>query len=269
VGDVRVRCIICSCDNAGEGIGLIIAVSDVHIGYDKCNRADFARFLDWVALQEDVTDLVLAGDILEFWRRDMVAVTIESADIIARLIAMYKGGTNVHYIAGNHDYVVRHLKIFSNRFKFSTKVELKEDGVDYTFIHGWELDPDMNDIFFDPLCWSDDKIGRVADRVWDMYSKYVNPIKYPLEWIRQWISKKTINEMVKPPEEREFTSAFTTAAVDSIIAEDNMLICGHTHSPCIIESKKYANCGSWCTNENIHGTYITIDGNEIQLRKFG
>ena len=41
---------------------MIIAVSDTHIGYDKCNRADFVRFLDWVALQDDVTDLVLAGD---------------------------------------------------------------------------------------------------------------------------------------------------------------------------------------------------------------
>jgi UDP-2,3-diacylglucosamine pyrophosphatase LpxH len=249
---------------------LIIAVSDVHIGYSKSNRDDFARFLDWVATQDDVTDLVLAGDILDFWRRDMIAVTMESADIMARLIAMHKGGTHIHYIAGNHDYTVRHLNIFSNKFKFSTKVEIVEDGVNYTFMHGWELDPDMNDIFFDPLCYCNDTWGKRADRVWDMYSKYVDPLKYPLEWIRQWMSKKTINNMSKPPEERRFTSAFATSAVDSMIAEDDMLICGHTHSPCIIESKKYANCGSWVCDSTtqLYNTYIAVDGNEIHLRRF-
>ena len=252
---------------------MLIAVSDVHLGYNFCNRVAFSRFLDWVAVQDDVTDLVLAGDILEFWRRDMIAVTMENADIIARLIAMHKGGMNIHYIAGNHDYTVRHLKIFSNRFKFSTKAEIVEDGVNYTFMHGWELDPDMNDIFFDSLCWSNDRTGRIADRVWDVYSKYVSPIRYPLEWIRQWISKETINEMVKPPEERysvKTRCGFATSAVDSMIAEDEMLICGHTHSPCIIESKKYANCGSWVgdSDAQLYNTYITIDGKEIQLRRF-
>ena len=268
---VCVRCSISCCDNTGGVIGLIIAVSDTHIGYSKCNRADFARFLDWVTLQDDVTDLVLAGDILEFWRRDMIAVTMESADIIARLIAMYKGGMNVHYIAGNHDYMVRHLKIFPNRFKFSTKVELKEDGVDYTFIHGWELDPDQNDVFFDAICYSDDTWGRRADRIWDVYLKWIdNPQKRAAEWLRQWWAKRDMEKMMEPPEERGFTNEFATSAVDSVIVEDDMLICGHTHSPCIIESKKYVNCGSWvCDGKSqLYNTYITIDENEIQLRRF-
>jgi len=254
---------------------LIIVVSDTHIGYDdKCNRADFARFLDWIALQEDVTDLVLAGDILEFWRRDMIAVTMESADIIARLIAMHKGGMRVHYIAGNHDYVVRRLNIFPNRFKFSTKVELVEDGVNYTFIHGWELDPNQNDIFFDAICHTNDQAGRFADRVWDVYSKWINnPQKRTIEWLKQYWAKKDIEKMAQPPEERYSTQmrgTFTTSAVDSMIAEDDMLICGHTHSPCIIESKKYANCGSWVSDDknDLRNTYITITGNEIQLRRF-
>jgi UDP-2,3-diacylglucosamine pyrophosphatase LpxH len=253
---------------------MLIAVSDTHVGYDKCNRDDFARFLDWVAVQDDVTDLVLVGDILEFWRRDMIAVTMESADIMARLIAMHKGGTRIHYIAGNHDYVVRHLNIFPNRFKFSTKVKLVEDGVDYTFIHGWELDPDQNDIFFDAICYTDDTWGRRADRIWEVYLKWIgNPQKRATEWLRQYWAKKDIEKMAKPPEERYSTKtrcAFAPAALDSLIAEEDMLICGHTHSPCIIESKRYANCGSWVHDgkNQLYNTYITIDGNEIQLRRF-
>lgn len=253
---------------------MIVAVSDIHIGYHRSNRDDFARFLDWIALQDDVTDLVLAGDILEFWRRDMIAVTMESADIIARLIAMHNGGMRIHYIAGNHDYTVRHLKIFPNRFKFSTKVELEEDGVVYKFIHGWELDPDQNDVFFDALCYSlNDQTGRFANRVWDAYSKYVDPLKYPLEWIRQWISKKTIDQMMETPEERGFTQvydAFATSSVDSMVAKDEVLISGHTHTPCMNPETMYVNLGSWvCDGKSqLYNTYVTIDGNEISLRRF-
>ena len=250
---------------------MIIAVSDTHIGYDKCNRADFARFLDWVALQEDVTDLVLAGDILEFWRRDMIAVTMESADIIARLIAMYKGGMNVHYIAGNHDYVVRHLKIFPNRFKFSTKVELKEDGVDYTFIHGWELDPDMNDIFFDAICYSDDTWGRRADRIWDVYLKWIdNPQKRAAEWLRQWWAKREMEKMMEPPEERGYVQTFAPSTVLSTAVEGKVTVSGHTHVPGIFKESNSVNLGSWvCDGKSqLYNTYIIIDGNEIQLRRF-
>ncbi|MCD6163477.1 MAG: UDP-2,3-diacylglucosamine diphosphatase [candidate division Zixibacteria bacterium] len=248
---------------------MIIAVSDVHLGFSKSNKADFIRFLDWIATQPYVTDFVLAGDILDFWRRDMVAVTMENADVMARLIAMYKSGMNIYYIAGNHDYTVRHLKIFPNRFKFSTKVELVEDGVEYTFVHGHEFDPDQNTVFFDPLCYTNDQSGRFADRVWDVYSKYVNPLKYPLEWIRQWISKRTIDEMVKPPEERGYVSTFAPDTLVSVTMEGVVTVSGHTHAPGIYRDTNSVNTGSWVQNPDcVFNTYVVIDGDEIHLRRF-
>ena len=252
---------------------MIIAVSDVHLGYSKCDKASFIRFLDWIAIQEDVTDIVLAGDILDFWRRDMVGVTIESGDVIAKLINMSRGGIRVHYIAGNHDYAVRHLEIFKNRLKFSTRVALVEDDVIYRFIHGWEMDPDQNPAFFDALCYTSDVWGRRVDRVWDVYSKWVDtPVRYIKEWLRQWWAKRDIEKMMKPPEERDFVQMYNAIAsppLSSMIAQDTVLIYGHTHVPCILESENQVNCGSWCMNEKIHGTYVVIDGNEVQLRRFG
>jgi len=249
---------------------MIIAVSDVHLGYSRSNKADFVRFLDWVSVQPDITDFVLAGDILDFWRRDMVAVTMENADVMARLIAMYRSGMKIHYIAGNHDYTVRHLNIFPNRFKFSTKVELVEDGVEYTFVHGHEFDPEQNPVFFDPLCYTNDQAGRFADRVWATYSKYVSPVKYPLEWIRQWISKRTIDEMVKPPEDRGYVSTFTPSAALSTTMEGKVIVSGHTHVPGIHKEKNMVDIGSWVRHPTrVSNTYVVIDGNEIQLRRFG
>ena len=251
---------------------MIIAMSDVHLGYSKSNKADFARFLNWVALQEDVTDLVLAGDILEFWRRDMIAVTMENSDIIARLAAMRNGGMKIHYIAGNHDYTVRHLKIFPSRFSFSTKVELVEDGVKYTFTHGWELDPDQNDVFFDALCYCNDKYGRVADRAWEVYLKWIDdPQKRIIELLRRYWAKRDMEKMMEPPEERglvEQGDAHVGQVEKMVFVEDEFNISGHTHCPGIIESEKRANLGSWVQSAPIHNTYVTIDGNELRLRRF-
>jgi UDP-2,3-diacylglucosamine pyrophosphatase LpxH len=251
---------------------MIIAVSDVHLGYSKSNKADFARFLDCVAVREDVTDLVLAGDILEFWRRDMVAATMENSDIIARLVTMRNGGMKIHYIAGNHDYTVRHLKIFPNRFKFSTKVELVEDGVKYMFTHGWELDSIQNDAFFDALCYCNDKYGRVADQAWNVYLKWIDdPQKRIIEWMRQYWAKRDMEKMMEPPEERglvERGDVHTGQIVKMVSVEDEFNISGHTHCPDIIESENRANTGSWVRSAPVHNTYVAIDGNKLWLRRF-
>jgi len=255
---------------------MLIAVSDTHLGYHRSNRASFAHFLDWVAEQDDVTDLVLAGDILEFWRRDMVEVTMENADILARLIAMYKSGMKVHYIAGNHDYVVRHLKIFPNRFKFSTKVEIVEDDVEYTFVHGHEFDPDQNPVFFDALCYTNNGSGRLANRVWEAYVKYVSPMKYPLEWLRQFWAKKEIEVMMGTPEERGYVAPFAPKTMLSATMEGTVSVFGHTHVPGIHQQKNTAqvdswvDMGSWVRHPSrITNTYVVIDGNEVQLRRWG
>lgn len=248
---------------------MLIATSDVHLGYRYCDRAAFSRFLDWVAVQDGVTDFVLGGDILDLWRRDMVGVTMESAPIIAQVIALHKSGVNVHYIAGNHDYSVRHLNMFPTRFDFSTKVELQEDDTNYTFIHGWELDPDQSPVYFDALCYTNERWGRVADRVWDVYSRYISPLAYPLAWLKQWTAKKTITEMLKTPEERgHFTPAGKETLHSSARMEGEVLVCGHTHIPCIVESENRLNTGSWVMDAAVHNTYIIIDGNEVELRKF-
>ena len=250
---------------------VLIAVSDVHLGYKHCDRDAFSRFLDWVAVQEDVSDLVIAGDLLDMWRRDMVGVTLENSDIISKMIAMQQDGINVHYIAGNHDYCVRHLTIFPNKFNFTSKLELTEGDTKYKFIHGWEIDPDQSSIYFDALCHTSDRYGRLADRVWDVYSRWISPLAYPAEWLRRRKTKKEMEVMLKPPEERGLIQIHDTVSpieMGTATMNGEVLVCGHTHVPRIIESDNYVNCGSWCCNERIFDTYVAIDGNEVQLRRF-
>ena len=85
---------------------MIVAISDVHIGAPNGNIGAFVAFLNDVLMRRDtdnITDLVLCGDILDFWRCDVTDMILESEHIINRLIYLADRGIDIHYIAGNHD----------------------------------------------------------------------------------------------------------------------------------------------------------------------
>ncbi|MEA1909370.1 MAG: metallophosphoesterase [Euryarchaeota archaeon] len=89
---------------------MIVAISDVHIDAPNSDIGAFVAFLNDVLMRRDadnITDLVLCGDILDFWRCDVMDMVLESGHIMNRLIYLADRGINIHYIAGNHDYIMR------------------------------------------------------------------------------------------------------------------------------------------------------------------
>jgi len=119
---------------------MIIAVSDVHLGYNKCNKLAFNSFLDKCVSRPEVNYLVLLGDILEIWRRNNVSVALENEDIFMKLQSL---NTQVHYIVGNHDYLM--LKWYQSfpedyPFRVSKFLRLQDDNSEFYFMHGYELE---------------------------------------------------------------------------------------------------------------------------------
>jgi UDP-2,3-diacylglucosamine pyrophosphatase LpxH len=50
---------------------MIIVVSDIHLGYNKCNKDLFDEFIDSKLTKLDKTDhLILLGDLFDFWRKN-------------------------------------------------------------------------------------------------------------------------------------------------------------------------------------------------------
>ena len=119
-----------------------VCVSDVHLGYRHCRREAFLRFLEALAGWREVGRLVLLGDIMDMWRRDMAGVVLESAPVLSRLVAL-SSRIRVYYVAGNHDYHLGGLRNFNYPFSFSRKLTLREGGVVYRFSHGYEFDPSL------------------------------------------------------------------------------------------------------------------------------
>jgi len=73
---------------------MIIAVLDVQLRYERCDKESFQEILN--------DHLVLLGDILKFWRRNIVSVAL-SEEILACLQRL---NANVHYIVGNLDHFI-------------------------------------------------------------------------------------------------------------------------------------------------------------------
>jgi len=240
---------------------MIIAVSDLHLGTEMCNKDEFMRFLR-DPMWDDSVELVLCGDIFDFWRRSIVDVLIENSDVINELQYMYDElGVRITFIAGNHDWIIRTVK--HPCFKFRVFYQVEDDGVKYTFIHGWESDPIQRRELFDALCYTNNQEGEFVDRAWKSYVKYQGMLHRVHEWIRKTRTKIEMRKMITPPEKRSLGFLFAPTLPVTCEMKGAVTVCGHTHIPYI--QGGVINCGSWCGTEN---TYAMITGSIATVQEF-
>ena len=249
----------------------IIAISDTHVGAPQANTTKLVWFLGTIEDRADeITDLVLCGDILDFWRCDVMDMMLESADVMSRLIDLADNGVNVHYIAGNHDYIMRKAESKHERINFSTSLELYEDGRRWAFLHGWEFDKFMNPAYFDAFCYANTTHGDYIRETFKMYLRFLPLVKA----IRTWISGKRIQSDMRDmfsfndKHRLENISPTGNNLIDTAQFPDGGLIVGHTHIPQLNTEEGIIDCGSWHSGYPTHNTYIEIDGETVHLRRF-
>ncbi len=240
---------------------MIVAVSDLHLGTDACNKDEFMRFLRDPMWAND-RELVLCGDTFDLWRRSITDVLIENSDVINELQYMYDElGVRITFIAGNHDWILRKVK--HPCFKFSTSHQVEEGSTKYTFIHGWESDPIQKQELFDALCYTNNRGGEFVDRAWKAYMRYQGMLHRVREWIHETRTKVEMRKMITPPGMRSFGFLFAPKLPVMREMKGDVTVRGHTHIPYI--ENNVINCGSWCSTEN---TYATITGNIATVQEF-
>ena len=150
-----------------ETLIMILAVSDIHLGYKECNRDAFSKFLDEYGSKE-IEHLVIVGDFFDLWRRNNAKLITENEDIIEKIGNI--NAKNIHYIVGNHDYYMLNLgKRYGDNFPFtlSKNLRLEDGGNKFYFTHGYEfevlsLEPmtlETYEEFSNKMCFSEDVIG--------------------------------------------------------------------------------------------------------------
>ncbi len=116
---------------------MILVLSDVHLGYARCNKEAFIKFLDTYE-NDDIDHLILLGDFFDFWRRNNAEIITDNDDVIKKIIGL--NAKNIHYIVGNHDYYMNKLgELYGENFPFtiSKNLRLKDGGNKFYFTHGY------------------------------------------------------------------------------------------------------------------------------------
>lgn len=219
-----------------------IFVSDVHLGCRHAKAHAFADFLD----RHDADYIYLVGDIIDGWRlRKRWYWQPVYNRIFRRLLEMADRGTHVCYAPGNHDSF---LRSFIDNIALET-VEIADEFIHeaaderrYLITHG-----DLFDDVEIRAQWLS-MLGAYGYDLLMYLNGWMNRLRQ-LVGLEACCFTKSIKSRVKLAV--NFVSKFETRLVEHARANDcDGVICGHVHTPTVIEmdSINYFNTGDWVEN---------------------
>ena len=250
---------------------MILVVSDVHAGHPA---ADVSAFLEFLEACESIDGgtLVLLGDIFDLWRRRNGPLLVEHGELLDRL--MHLPGLDIRYLVGNHDYALLAIAARSagrGPFPIAQRLLLEEDGRTTLFLHGYELEVygslepvsvEAYEAFSSRMCAVGDLGGAVTGRLYDLYARGLD-----LTGKREALQR--------PAHERSTLDAAETLAHSPAsrlllgIAAGDRLVYGHTHRPDVSADGLVANPGAWVEDGSTSRTYLRIEDDRVDLRRFG
>ena len=216
-----------------------LIISDLHLGSAYSEEQALESFL----MTAEFDELILAGDILEFWKKpNFTATTSRLMNYLSNL-----SNKKVVYIVGNHDdsfasfagkTVAGIYFTKSYDFVYAGRKYRVEHGDDYeTGVLNWQYTMQFISL-----------IQNAIERVWS--------INLTSWWTRRQIKKRKLKRIWDIVRWNEDADVF---------------IMGHTHNPEVLiwvdkneKIKTYINTGDWVDN----CTYVIVKDNEVRLRKW-
>jgi UDP-2,3-diacylglucosamine pyrophosphatase LpxH len=222
----------------------IVVISDVHLGTYGSKAKELVQYLHSIQPKT----LILNGDIVDIWQFSKRYFPESHMLVIKAITSMLANGTEVFYITGNHDEMLRKFKGFQlSNFKIVNKLVLPLKTGKAWFFHGDVFDNTMKH-----SKW----IAKLGGKGYDLLiliNNLVNWISIRLGKGRISLSKK-VKDSVKGVS--NFVNWFEDTA--SEIAIENgytYVVCGHIHQPKIKKFKNkngeqvtYLNSGDWVEN---------------------
>lgn len=234
----------------------LVVLSDLHLGTFGCHARELLAYLK--GIQPDV--LILNGDIIDIWNFKKSYFPKSHFKVVKRLITLAQKGTEVYYITGNHDELLRRFADADlGRIHLRNSLVLPVGGVRTWFFHG-----DIFDASIQNARW----LAKLGGWSYDL-----------LIWVNRWLNvllermgrekyslSKTIKDSVKKAV--KYVSDFEVAAAEMAIRQGyGRVVCGHIHQPQmrVIQVGEraidYLNSGDWI--ENL--TALEWDGTQWSL----
>lgn len=221
----------------------LVVLSDLHLGTFGCHAKELLDYLKSVKPRL----LILNGDIIDMWNFRKRYFPKSHLKVLKRIITLAQHGTEVVYITGNHDEMLRRFADMDmGLLKLRNAYSAELGGERVWFFHG-----DVFDASIQNAKW----LAKLGGWSYDA-----------LIWLNRWINlflekmgreKFSLSKKVKDSVKKavSFVQDFEVAAAEWALARDyHRVVCGHIHQPQIrtIETKNgsilYMNSGDWVEN---------------------
>jgi len=240
-----------------------IFISDIHLGTKGCKAELLCDFLK----NNTCENLFLVGDIIDGWRLERSYYWPQShSNVLRRILTAAKRGTNVTYVVGNHDEVLRKILPFIKSFG---DIELTNsvmyngiDGKQYLVVHG--------DMFDTAIANKLKFLYHLGDWIYDKLLTLNHIVNYfrKLFGYNYWSLSKYLKSKTK--EAVSFMSDFENLITEYCVKRKaDGIICGHIHHAEIkmIDDIWYSNTGDWV--ESCTALCETHDGDWIIIQLVG
>jgi UDP-2,3-diacylglucosamine pyrophosphatase LpxH len=221
----------------------VLVISDIHLGTYGCHAAELLSYLQSVKPKK----LVLNGDIIDMWQFSKRYWPQSHMQVIKHITGLMAKGTEVYYITGNHDEMLRKFVGFQmGSLKIVNKLVLKLDGKKAWFFHG-----DVFDVTMKHSKWLA-KLGGKGYDLLILINRFVNHISQKFGSGKISFSKRIKNSVKGAV---KFINDFEQVAADIAISNGyDYVVCGHIHYPEIKNISNidgevtYLNSGDWVEN---------------------
>ncbi len=221
----------------------IVVISDVHLGTFGCHAKELLEYLNTIQPKK----LILNGDIIDIWQFRKSYFPQSHLEVIQKILELNTKGTEVIYITGNHDEMLRKFSDMKmGGFSIVDKLILDLDGKKAWFFHG-----DIFDVSVTKAKWIA-KLGGWGYDLLTLLNRFLNWFLVKTGRKKYSLSKK-IKSSVKSA--LKFISDFEKTAAELAIEQGyKYVICGHIHQPRMIRKViknstcLYLNSGDWTEN---------------------
>ena len=221
----------------------LAVISDVHLGTYGCHADELIAYLNSIQPKR----LVLNGDIIDIWQFSKRYFPASHLKVLKKLIGMASKGTEVFYLTGNHDEMLRKFSATSmGNIKIRNKLVLNLDGKKAWIFHG-----DVFDISLQKAKWLA-KLGGYGYDLLIVINRLVNWCLLKMGQEKYSLSKKIKNSVKGAI---KYINDFENVAAELAIENGyDYVICGHIHQPKkeIFENDHgkttYLNSGDWVEN---------------------
>ena len=221
----------------------VLVLSDIHLGTYGCHAEELLSYLRSIKPKK----LILNGDIIDIWQFRKRYFPKSHLKVIKKIIDFSTKGTEVYYITGNHDEMLRKFSdVKMGNIHILDKLTLNLDGKKAWIFHG-----DVFDASIQNAKWLA-KLGGWGYDILILINRLINWFLVRMGQEKYSLSKKIKNSVKKAV---KYINDFERVATDLAIENGyKYVICGHIHQPQIVRKVNkdgnclYLNSGDWIEN---------------------